>query len=749
MQQDEQKAMAIRARHRQVFEALTPPYGGKVLQYFGDGTLSIFNSSVAAVECAVEIQRAFAEDPQVPLRIGIHTGDIVYDEVDVFGDGVNVASRIEPVCVPGGIYLSRRVQEDIRNHEWLQTRLLGAFEFKGVAQPMPLYAVTNEGVATPTESDWRELRHSSAKLINVVGAAPAAAKEGWPEKLRTYALFSIPILLLGLILTLFLTNSGGSTLPAELQKELSIAVLPFDNFSSDPENDYFSDGITEDILTLLAKIEGFKVVSRTSVMQYKGANKNIREIARELNANHILEGSVRRDGDRVRIVAQLVNAEAGDHVWVRTYDKQLTQIFDVQSQVAEDIAMALENELSQEDREQINRVPTTSITAYDYYLQGRNYYMRYTEEDNKHAIELFGRALQIDPDFALAHAGLGDALAQKAFRLNFDEATLDSAIAASSRAIELDEKLSEGHKSLGLAFHYRGWYDKALEEYHKAIKYNPNNEMATNNIGTIHFERGNLASAIRWGKRSLAINPQHAWSLQNLANMYYYVGADENCITLGQRGMELHPDFAPLPNLLTSLYLRKDDFRQARYYADQLEAQDQLVAEDYRVLFELYLRQGDLEAARNYLDQWERADEKATAPRISRAYLYLQSGREDVGRALLKSLTRELENALRQNRKTRYLVELGMVYALLEQPELALRWLNNAAQANWMDYAFDLKSPLFDNLRNDADFKTLRKRLDNHTAGQREKVRRVSAEDDDNLLSSCFIPNTTTRLLAG
>ncbi len=253
----------------------------------------------------------------------------------------------------------------------------------------------------------------------------------------------------------------------------SIAVLPFKNLSEEKENEYFSDGITEDIITQISKIGDLKVISRTSVMQYKNKEKSLREIGKELGVATVLEGSVRRAGNQLRIVAQLIDASSDEHLWAETYDRELTQIFAIQSDVAQKIAAALKAKLSPAEKERIEKKPTENLTAYDYYLKGREYYYHYRKQDNENAIELFKRALELDPSYALACAGLGDAYGQRFIKFGFNDAWLDSSIVTSTRAISLNPSLAEGYKALGLAYMAKGGHRKSLEANRKAVELNP------------------------------------------------------------------------------------------------------------------------------------------------------------------------------------------------------------------------------------------------------------------------------------
>src|ERR1043165_4267063 len=258
MEQDEQLAKELRDRHRIVLQKEIPEHGGKILQYYGDGTLSTFDSALDAVECSIAIQRQLQLAPAIPIRIGIHTGDIVYEDNDIYGDGVNVSSRIQSLAVPGGVLISEKVYDEIKNHPDVITIPMGSFELKNVKKPVEVFALANEGLTIPSE---REIRTAS------------------------------------------------------FSSEVSIAVLPFVNMSNDPEQEYFSDGMAEEILNSLAHLEKLKVAGRTSSFQFKGQNIDLREVGEKLGVKTVLEGSIRKQGNRLRVTAQLVNVQDGFHLW--------------------------------------------------------------------------------------------------------------------------------------------------------------------------------------------------------------------------------------------------------------------------------------------------------------------------------------------------------------------------------------------------------------------------------------------------
>src|SRR3954454_24170492 len=288
MQQNEQLAKDKRRRLKEVLEASVSGYNGKILQYYGDGALSIFNSAIDGVNCAVAIQQTLRQEPKVDLRIGIHTGDISIENETIYGDGVNLASRIESLAVPGSIFISEKVFDEIRNEENLTAREMGYFELKNVVRPVRIFAIDKKGLVVPTRDALK----------------------------------------------------GKTKQPAN-----RLAMLPFVNMSADPENEYFSDGITEELLNALAKVDGLQVTSRTSAFAFKGKNNDIREICMQLNVDKILEGSVRKAGNRVRITAQLINATDGYHIWSETYDRNLTDIFEMQDEISSIIAGKLQDKI--------------------------------------------------------------------------------------------------------------------------------------------------------------------------------------------------------------------------------------------------------------------------------------------------------------------------------------------------------------------------------------------------------------------
>lgn len=352
MHSDERNAATVRQRHRDVFQQEHVRYNGEILQYYGDGTLSIFKSSVEAVECGISMQQQFKVGIEVPLRIGLHLGDIVCHENEVYGDGVNLASRVESAGVPGCILISDKLQYSIKNHNSISTKSLGFFDFKNINDPVEIFAVTNAGIKVPDRSELK-------------------------GKLK--------------------------------QNKKSVAVLPFVNMSSDPENEYFSDGISEEILNALVRVEGLSVTARTSSFAFKGRNMDVREIGTQLGVGHILEGSVRKAGNRVRITAQLVSSVDGYHFFSETYDRTLEDIFEVQDEIASTITNRLREHLSEKEHEaKMVTASTLNMEAYETYLRGLFYSNQFADDQAMtKAIPYLEQAIEMEPEFVLPYEKLG------------------------------------------------------------------------------------------------------------------------------------------------------------------------------------------------------------------------------------------------------------------------------------------------------------------------------------------------------
>jgi TolB-like protein len=421
-QLDESLAMEVLVRHNRLLKPFFPRFNGREVKAIGDSFLVEFESALDAVKCAVELQSylhdynvSSKEERKIMLRIGIHLGDVIHQGGDVFGDAVNIASRIEPIADPGGVCVSEQVFAQVRNKVPQPFDKLGPKDLKNVQFPVDVYKV---------QMPW-EVSATSAKEPR---------------------------------------------LPAT-----RIAILPFTNISPDPQDEYFADGMTEEIISTISKVAGLKVIARTSVVGYKNSQKKIDQIAKELGVGTILEGSVRKAGDRLRITAQLIDAQTSDHLWAESYDRELKDVFAIQSDISKTVVEALKVKLLSTEKRDIEKRPTESVEAYQAYLKGRYHLNQDTKEDYAKAMNYFGEAVKRDPRFALAYAGISDYYhgASHSNWLSPEEA-FPSMKEHAMKALEIDPRLAEGHAALGAVyFHYDWKWRDAEKEFARAIELKP------------------------------------------------------------------------------------------------------------------------------------------------------------------------------------------------------------------------------------------------------------------------------------
>ncbi|MCK6562089.1 protein kinase [candidate division KSB1 bacterium] len=474
----------------------------------------------------------------------------------------------------------------------------------------------------------------------------------------------------------------------------SIAVLPFSNLSESKEDEYFSDGITEDVITQLTKIADLKVISRTSVMQYKGVDKNIPDIGKKLDVATVLEGSVRRAGNQVRIAAQLIDTHDEGLLWAETYDKEMADIFVIQSEIAVQIAMALKVKLSSPEKKQIEKKPTGNITAYDYYLKGREYYYRHYREAYEMAGGFFVKALELDSTFALAYAGLADVCAQRE--------SADSAITLSRRAIAMDARLPEAYRSLGLAYYYKGWMQKSLEASLHAIRLNANHFPAIVNVGWVLIET-NPVEALPWFKKAFMLDPTTATSASAIGTAYMVLGDEANAEKWFKQSIEIAPDYWRNYLKLWQLYSRGGRYDAAKEIEQKLLAN----APNYLQATGLsYLLDHNYVQAKEYYEKTVSIDPKFRS--LDLAYFYKKTGKEGEAQKIFDLFTKRCQaNIERGNERYWPRYDMARISAALNRKAEAYEWLQKAIDAGWIEYRWGMTDPLLENLHNDKRFRQM------------------------------------------
>lgn len=513
-QRNESLSLALVEEQRKLIRPLLATHNGREIKTMGDAFMVEFPSALDAARCAYDIQRAAREanmslssESKIHLRIGIHSGDVVEQEGDISGDAVNVASRIEPLTEDGGVCMTRPVYEAVRNKIDVPLVSLGARSLKNVIEPMEIYKM---------ELPWE---------------AEAVELEGELDSRR-------------------------------------LAVLPFVSLSPDPTDEYFADGLTEELIDRLCQIKEFEVIARTSVMSYKRKEAKATDIGRELRAGSLVEGSMRKVGNKIRVTAQLVDANTDGHLWSSRYDREIEDIFSVQAEIAEQVASALAVRLRPSETKALRQKRTGSVEAYSLYLKGRQLLNTRVKEAVEEALERFNEAKEVDPSFALAYVGIADSYKISENWGALQSETAPKAKRAVLKALELDGSLPEAHTTYGvlLAEHEWRWAEAELQ-FKRALELNPNYATAHHwyafsilrhfrrveeemresmraveldplapimslNMGQSLYMQERYSEAVEWGRRALEINPNFIGARLALANWYGAVGKHEEALRL-------------------------------------------------------------------------------------------------------------------------------------------------------------------------------------------------------------------------
>ena len=538
MQENEVQAMVIRERLRKVLDREINAFNGHIIQYSGDGALCSFNSAIDAVRSAIAVQKEMRDDPSIPLRIGIHSGDVMVDEKNIYGDGVNIASRIESFAVAGGVFVSGKVYDEIKNQNDIEAVSLGTFELKNVKQPLEIYAISNAGLVVPSKE---KLEGKGKKVSDLDHYSTGNSR-------RT-------IILSSLIALVFLV--GGYLLYKNFFHsknkitDRSIAVLPFENLSDNKEDEYFTEGMTDEILTELSKMSGLKVLSRTSTTQYKDTKKTMKQIGAELGVQSLVEGSVRKVGDQLRVIVQLINAKTDDHIWAKTYNRQVKDVFAIQSEIAQQIADELDHKLTAEEKKLIEEKPTDNLKAYDFYLRGKSYANDFWGGGGMHDVaaanRMFRAAFKLDPKFVNPYAYLISVYidvyyyhfgAESDSYLPMAKGLLDTLL-----ALKIDKAIV--HTAFG-NYHYKidGDYDSALAEFGKAIEEDPNSLEAPLLRAEVYRRQGKMDEALKDLYKVLERSPNEEWHLFALFETYMFMRNAKEALVYSDKLISLFPDKA-------------------------------------------------------------------------------------------------------------------------------------------------------------------------------------------------------------
>jgi adenylate cyclase len=485
---------ALKAIRNEVIDQKIAEHQGRIVKLIGDGILAEFPSVVSALACATEVQRGVRQrnidvpgNRRIEFRIGVNVGDVIVEGEDIYGDGVNVAARLESVADPGGIAVSEAVYDHVGNRLDVRFEDRGEHNLKNIDKPVHVYGVLLDDEEVGTTAEVKEDRPS-------------------------------------------------------------IAVLPFNNMSGDPEQEYFSDGITEDIVTDLSKVSGLSVIARHSAFSYKNKPLKVQQIGRELGANFVVEGSVRKAGARVRVTGQLVNCKDGTHLWAERFDRDLTDIFAIQDEITHAIVAQLKIKLLPAEKKSIEQAPTDNVDAYTYYLRGRDFFYRHSHRYFDLARRMFAKAAELDPGYARAYAGMADCDSWLFLTYQVD-LKIDSILELAEKALALDPNLSEPHASRGAALTAARKFEEATREFERALELDPDSFSTHFLYARSSILAGDLARAAKLLERASEIVPSHYQPPCMLIQVYRSLGELEKmrqvalkAIPLAEQELTLHPE---------------------------------------------------------------------------------------------------------------------------------------------------------------------------------------------------------------
>ena len=727
MQKDEGNALKLLEKQWEIVEPILNEFGGNRIKTIGDAFYTQFHSVLKALKCALEVQRILSSynatrhfEEHVTLRIGIHLGDIEIKDGDAYGDGVNIAARIEPLAEPGGIAITEDVHRQVVNKIEYSFKPLGKPELKNIHQRFEVYQVILPWQDRRKKQDPNFTVDKDRRRQSQMHSKTLKNKNGPKQSTSRPVIYGVMIAMV-IMATVFLYKNNMSSLNRELGR--SIAVLPFENMTEQSGSDYFSDGITEDIISALSEINGLRVIARTSILQYKGTTKTVVEIAKEVNVNTILEGSVRRIDNNVRVVAQLIDIETDDHLWANTYDRKLDDIFEVQSDIALNIANALEAELSTELTAELTSSSTQNSQAYENYLKGKEQYYTYTEEGFRKAVKYYNSALELDPNYALAYAELAGAYAQL-YNTTKEVTFKDIGFKSVEKAVSINPELAEAYKARGVLNAYTGQGIKALEDYLKAVNLKPGYSDVIANIGYRYFAFGDLSECYNWQKKAHALNPNHRFNAWYHSIPLFIMNENESAIEILNNDLEKIKDSFEMRAILFYFHANNGDYKKAKSMLDELSK----VRSDDKRIFELrglyHLMQGEHEEG---VRMMALASYPTEYSQLLLAQAYFKLKDKNKGEEILKNIEKASQELVDRGSPSYHpFYKLAQVNALRGDYDIALGLLEDAIGNGFRGYAHEnnfiswLVNPIFSDLRQNSRFIMLQKRMEKII--QRERV---------------------------
>jgi len=655
---DEQKAFELLRKNREIQKPQIKHFNGTWIKEIGDGVLASFHTVTDAVLCAGAIHKACSTVDGLQLRIGIHLGEVVFEDNDVFGDGVNIASRLQALAPIGRTWVSESVYKNVFNKKEIITEFIREENLKNVSEPVKIYSVMVEGNVDYQREALQDLKKGNTII---------------PAKNKKIFFGIATLLIIAALLSWYfifyqkqvLSSSNNNAL------EKSIAVLPFVNMSGDQEQEYFSDGLSEELLNLLSKIPDLKVISRTSSFSFKGKNVDVRKIGETLGVGYILEGSVRKSGNTIRITAQLIEARNGTHLWSGTYDRNIEDIFKVQ----DEISMAVVQQLKIKLLIANNTAVTENSVAYSFYLKGKYEWGKRTREGFLKSIDYFNQSIQEDPQYSLAYAGMADSYTLLCgYHILSPEASISKAKSAAEKAMQLNPTLAEAFEATGhIEFLADVNWQKAEDNYKQAIQLNPSFATARQRYALMLATQGRFAEAIEEIKKAQELDPLSKIINTDVGLVHLLMGNADKAIDKCKEVLEIDSVFS------VALFVQGLAYEQS----------------------------GKTESAITNFRQAVNASNNNPISKSALGHALAISGNKTETLKILQ----ELENSSDQQYVSPYC--MATIYAGLGKPDEVFKWLNKAVDKKsvWMIHLHFSADPRFKEFKTDKRYQELLKRI--------------------------------------
>lgn len=686
MGEDEEEAFGIASKNLRIHQEVFSQYGGQVIKELGDGILGVFDTVSSALSASLEIQKVWSKNAKVYLRIGLQSGEVIFDHGDVFGDAVNISSRIQGIGIPGCILFSEKIHTEIPTDATFSSVDLGYFELKNVSKKIRLFALTNSPACIPS----RKMLLGNLKV-----------QDGKSQKLTVALILAI----------LFFLGYVSYSIYFEQEKwikEKSIAVLPFVNLNTEEEQSFFSDGLTEDMISHLSRVNSIKVVSKSSVMDLKNTQNSLEEIGEKLGVKTVLRGSVSWIKNTINIKVELIDVTKNRKLWSETFSRDAKEIFEIQNSITLEVMNQLDVKLSEADLLNISKSQTINLNAYELYLKGRKAYYSYSLDSNMLAIRDFKKAIQIDPNYALAYSGLADVYSQLWYSYQ-EDAYLDTSLSYSEKALLLDQTLAEGYNSKGAFFYLQSRYEEAEPFFEKAVALNPNYAQAMGNLGSSYFITGKLDQAIQISIKSAELNPGGFISPQTVGWAYRILNQQQLAQEWLRKSLLIREDPDTFEQLALSLLAEGKREEALELIPKILSFSAENLYIQYQSAGMVSLIAKDLGKAKTYfqvsydLNEQQLSDYWFMSP-IYLAYFKKKEKNSDYLALLNPSRDLRLAAMIEEDQEPILPLHLSAVEAIAGNNKETIDYLTKAKKLNWLDKFPVEQNPVFDAIRNDLEY---------------------------------------------